>query len=109
MERPTAARFLIKGCQAFSGGAVTHGRADGHGGNEDDAVPAALDTTLAHQSRIYDYWLGGKDNFEVDREAAEQAIAAYPPILRAVRAQRAFLARAVRFLAEQGIRQFLDI
>ncbi|HEY6275910.1 MAG TPA: SAM-dependent methyltransferase [Streptosporangiaceae bacterium] len=76
----------------------------------DDGAVSALDTAVAHQARIYDYWLGGKDNFAVDREAAEQAIAAYPPILRAVRAQRAFLARAVRYLAEQaGIRQFLDI
>jgi hypothetical protein len=65
---------------------------------------------VAHQARIYDYWLGGKDNFAADREAAEEAVAAYPPILRAVRAQRAFLARAVRYLAgEAGIRQFLDI
>jgi len=78
-------------------------------GSEGNGAISALDTTVAHQARIYDYWLGGKDNFAVDREAAEQAIAAYPPILRAVRAQRAFLARAVRFLAEQGIRQFLDI
>ena len=75
----------------------------------DSEVPSGLDTTVAHQARIYDYWLGGKDNFAVDREAAEQAIAAYPPILRAVRAQRAFLARAVRFLADRGVRQFLDI
>jgi hypothetical protein len=75
-----------------------------------DDVPAAIDNTVAHQARIYDYWLGGKNNFAVDREAAEQAIAAYPPIVRAVRAQRAFLARAVRYLAEQAsIRQFLDI
>ena len=71
---------------------------------------AVIDTAVAHQARIYDYWLGGKDNFAADREAAEQAIAAYPPILRAVRAQRAFLARAVRYLAEEaGVRQFLDI
>jgi S-adenosyl methyltransferase len=77
---------------------------------EDAEAQAVIDTTVAHQSRIYDYWLGGKDNFAVDREAAEQAIAAYPAILRGVRAQRAFLARAVRYLAEQeGIRQFLDI
>jgi len=69
-----------------------------------------IDTSVAHQSRVYDYWLGGKDNFAADREAAELAIAAYPPILRGVRAQRAFLARAVGYLAEQeGIRQFLDI
>ena len=77
---------------------------------EDVEVSAAIDTTVAHQARIYDYWLGGKDNFEADREAAEQAIAVYPAILRGVRAQRAFLARAVRYLAEEaGIRQFLDI
>jgi len=76
----------------------------------DTGAPAAIDTTVAHQARIYDYWLGGKDNFAVDREAAQQAIAAYPPILRGVRAQRAFLARAVRYLAEEaGVRQFLDI
>jgi len=77
---------------------------------EDIDVPAAIDTSVAHQARIYDYWLGGKDNFAADREAAEQAVAAYPPILRGVRAQRAFLARTVRYLAaEAGIRQFLDI
>jgi len=76
------------------------------GAEESDVI----DTTVAHQARIYDYWLGGKDNFAADRQAAEQAIAAYPPILRAVRAQRAFLARAVRFLAgEAGVGQFLDI
>jgi len=79
-------------------------------GAGDLEVTAAIDTTVAHQARIYDYWLDGKDNFAVDREAAEQAIAAYPAILRGVRAQRAFLARAVRYLTEEaGIRQFLDI
>jgi trans-aconitate methyltransferase len=77
---------------------------------EDVGAPPAIDTTVAHQARIYDYWLGGKDNFAVDREAAEQAIAAYPAILRGVRAQRAFLARAVQYLVERaGVRQFLDI
>ena len=77
---------------------------------EDLEVSDAVDTTVAHQARIYDYWLGGKDNFAADREAADQAVAAYPPILRGVRAQRAFLARAVTYLAaEVGVRQFLDI
>src|SRR5262245_41142752 len=80
------------------------------GRTQDAQVPSGIDTTVAHQARIYDYWLGGKDNFAVDREAAQQAIAAYPAILRGVRAQRAFLARAVGYLAEQaGIRQFLDV
>ena len=69
-----------------------------------------LDTSVAHPARVYDYWLGGKDNFAVDREAAEQAIAAFPGVISGVRANRAFLGRAVRYLAaEAGIRQFLDI
>jgi hypothetical protein len=73
-------------------------------------TPSSLDTSVAHIARVYDYWLGGKDNFAVDREAAEQVIAAYPGILRDVRAQRAFLAHAVGYLAGvAGIRQFLDI
>jgi hypothetical protein len=79
-------------------------------GAENSAASVTIDTSVAHQSRIYDYWLGGKDNFAIDREAAEQAIAAYPPIVRGVRAQRAFLTRAVRYLAgHEGILQFLDI
>jgi hypothetical protein len=69
-----------------------------------------LDTSLAHPARVYDYWLGGKDNFAADREAAEQVIAANPNVLHGVRANRAFLDRAVRYLAaEAGIRQFLDL
>ena len=69
-----------------------------------------IDTQHAHSARIYNYWLGGKDNYAADREAAEQAIAANPGIVTDVRANRAFLARAVRYLAaECGIRQFLDI
>ena len=69
-----------------------------------------IDTQHAHSARIYNYWLGGKDNYSADREAAEQAIAANPGIVTDVRANRAFLARAVRYLAaECGIRQFLDI
>jgi SAM-dependent methyltransferase len=74
------------------------------------SAPADLDTSVAHPARVYDYWLGGKDNFAADREAAEQAIAANPMIVPGVRTNRAFLRRAVSFLAgESGIRQFLDI
>ena len=74
------------------------------------AERASFDTSVAHIARVYDYWLGGKDNFAADRAAAEQAIAAYPDIVLSVRANRAFLARVVRYLAgEAGIRQFLDI
>jgi hypothetical protein len=59
---------------------------------------------------VYNYWLGGKDNFQADRDAAEYVIANSPVVLVNVRAQRAFLARVVRYLAaEAGIRQFLDV
>lgn len=69
-----------------------------------------FDTRHAHSARVYNYWLGGKDNYAADREAAEQAIAANPGIVTDVRANRAFLARVVRYLAaECGTRQFLDI
>jgi hypothetical protein len=69
-----------------------------------------FDARVAHPARVYDYWLGGKDNFEADRIAGEATIAAYPAIRASAQANRAFLARAVRYLAEdEGIRQFLDI
>jgi hypothetical protein len=69
-----------------------------------------IDTSVAHIARVYNYWLGGKDNFVADREAGDEAIQAYPQLVSSVRANRAFLARSVRYLAgEAGIRQFLDI
>jgi O-methyltransferase involved in polyketide biosynthesis len=72
--------------------------------------PLSFDTSIAHPARVYDYWLGGKENYQADRDAAEQVIAANPNILPGVRANRAFLRRAVEYLAaEAGIRQFLDL
>ena len=69
-----------------------------------------LNTSVAHPARVYDYWLGGKDNFAADREAAEAVIAVRPGIRRDVRENRRFLIRAVRYLAaEAGLRQFLDL
>jgi len=71
---------------------------------------AEIDTTVAHPARVYDYWLGGSSNFPADREAAGRVLAATPGLRSRVRANRAFLVRAVRYLAaEAGIRQFLDI
>jgi len=65
---------------------------------------------VAHVARVYNYWLGGKDNFAADRVAGDNTIAVYPGIRLSGRANRAFLARAVRHLTEtEGIRQFLDI
>ncbi|MGX9888158.1 SAM-dependent methyltransferase [Streptomyces sp. NPDC002276] len=71
---------------------------------------APIDSSVAHPARVYNAWLGGKDNYPVDQEAAELAAAANPEIVPAVRANRAFLGRAVRELSGRaGIRQFLDI
>jgi S-adenosyl methyltransferase len=76
----------------------------------DEDARSRLDTGVAHIARVYDYCLGGKDNFAADREAAEEFVKIMPGILLTVRASRAFLARAVWFLAaECGIGQFLDI
>ncbi len=72
-------------------------------------APVELNTNVPHPARVYDYLLGGKDNFPADRASAERGLAAAPEMRDTVRANRAFLVRAVRFLAEAGIRQFLDI
>ena len=80
----------------------------------DDAGVAArarrtIDTTVVHSARVHDYWLAGKDNFAADRAAGDAVMEAYPGIVMSVRANRAFLARAVPFHpGEAGIRQFLD-
>ncbi|MGV9674918.1 SAM-dependent methyltransferase [Nocardia sp. NPDC003482] len=73
-------------------------------------LPTTIDTSVAHEARVYDYWLGGRDNYPADR-ALGDAIAAHVPAIREMaRANRAFLARAVRFaIAELGVTQFLDI
>src|ERR1700728_4616060 len=74
------------------------------------AKPPAFDTSVANQARIYDYLLGGKDNYAADREAVDAVIKIAPEMGFTARANRAFLGRAVRYLAaEAGIRQFLDI
>ncbi|WP_194893235.1 SAM-dependent methyltransferase [Catenulispora pinisilvae] len=72
-------------------------------------TPPPIERGQARPARIYDYLLGGKDNFEVDREAAEVALDLMPELRAMARVNRAFLGRAVRHLAEAGITQFLDI
>ena len=75
-----------------------------------DAEPRVeLRTDIPHPARMYDYYLGGKDNFPVDRVAAEQVVKLMPTAPDAARANRRFLGRAVRHAAALGIRQFLDI
>src|SRR6266478_878566 len=76
----------------------------------DDSSASLIDTTVSHSARVWNYWLGGKDNYPVDREVGDKVAEMYPDIVLLARAARAFLTRAVRYLAgEAGIRQFLDI
>jgi hypothetical protein len=77
-----------------------------------DEVPesAVINTYVPHAPRIWNHWLGGKDNFAVDREVGDRIAAMYPDIVRLARVDRAFLGRGVRHLVEEeGIRQFLDV
>ena len=75
-----------------------------------DNQEPVIDTTVPHSARVWNYWLGGKDNYPVDREAGDQFLSVFPGIARMARASRAFQTRAVRHLAgEKGIKQFLDV
>jgi hypothetical protein len=85
------------------------GESLGGAGSDWREIPK-INTNVPHPARVYDYFLGGKDNFEADRVAADAATKAFPRTAESARAARAFLRRVVRFLAaEAGIRQFLDI
>jgi len=80
------------------------------GGSAGKTESPEFDTSVAHQARVYDYLLGGKDNYAADRAAAEAWLKVNPDTVFTVLENRAFLGRAVRYLtAEAGIRQFLDI
>jgi O-methyltransferase involved in polyketide biosynthesis len=69
-----------------------------------------IDTSVSHSARIWNYWLGGKDNYPVDRQAGDSIVEVLPEIVEIARETRAFLGRVVRYLAaEEGVRQFLDI
>ncbi|MGH3405181.1 MAG: SAM-dependent methyltransferase [Streptosporangiaceae bacterium] len=79
-------------------------------GTPGQSPASGIDTSTAHMARVYDYWLGGENNFPADRDAARQAMRDFPGIVRGVQAQRGFLTRVVRYLAaDVGVRQFLDI
>jgi hypothetical protein len=76
----------------------------------DSTTGTGIDTTVPHSARIWNYWLGGTDNYAVDREAGDAYKEIFPGIAVVARTSRAFLTRAVRYLAgEAGMRQFLDI
>jgi hypothetical protein len=71
--------------------------------------PALFDPSRPNIARVYDYWLGGKDNYAADRAEADRLIAVYPRLPLLARQSRLFLARAVQWLAKQGVTQFLDL
>ena len=77
--------------------------------SENGFAPEQIDTSRPHPARMYDYYLGGQDNYEVDRAAAERVITLLPDIRPAARENRDFLHRAVRLVAGRGVRQFVDI
>ena len=72
-------------------------------------IPTGIRADIPHPARIYDYWLGGKDNFAADRETAEHALTLVPEMIDYARGNRQFMVRATRFLCDAGIGQFLDI
>ena len=82
------------------------------GKGDDHAVDVlwSFDPSVPQAARIYDAWLGGKDHYGVDREAADRVIELRPQVIAAARANRRFLGRAVRYMAQRhGVSQFLDI
>jgi O-methyltransferase involved in polyketide biosynthesis len=75
-----------------------------------EVAPVGVDVTVPSSARLWNYWLGGKDHFEIDRKAGDEILAVYPQLRANARAARAFLGRAVRYLADEvGVRQFLDV
>jgi hypothetical protein len=81
-------------------------RADGDEGRK---VPVGIDPTIPSTARMYDYYLGGKDNYAADRQAAEKALSVVPSGRRTAHANRHFMTCAVMLMADQGIRQFIDL
>src|SRR5262249_18684898 len=89
----------------------TRGATEGRGNRmqRPEWAPDGIDIERPSAARIYDYLLGGSHNFAADREIARQAVAGMPDVAVQARANRAFLHRAVRYLVDAGVRQFLDI
>lgn len=72
--------------------------------------PPGIDDSVPHSARIWNHWIGGKDNYPIDREMGDRIAESYPQIKKQAVADRAFIGRAVRYLAQdEGVRDFLDI
>jgi hypothetical protein len=90
-------------------GSPSEGQVEGAAVVSEPRAPAGIDVSTPLGARVYDYILGGKDNFAVDRLAGEAILAAAPDSRLLARGQRAFLVRVVRTMAQAGIRQFIDL
>ncbi|WP_443061974.1 SAM-dependent methyltransferase [Streptomyces sp. NBC_00490] len=91
-------------------GAAVVGARRGRDVSDTPDLPSRLNTGVAHNARVWNYWIGGTDNYEVDQRVGEQVAGMFPVIRSIARADRDFLGRAVRHLAaERGLRQFLDL
>src|SRR6266446_4906097 len=75
----------------------------------DGAMTTEFDPATPNMARVYDYWLGGKDNYPADRAEAERLLGIYPPLRDLVRENRAFVTHAVSWAARQGTGQFIDL
>lgn len=98
----------MAGAPSFSawGGDIVRSMTDGR----EKPRASVIDSSVPHPARVYDCWLNGKDNFEADRRAAQEAIEIFPKTVQSARACRAYLKRAVRYLTEEAsLRQFLDL
>ncbi|MEU9019252.1 SAM-dependent methyltransferase [Actinomadura sp. NPDC048394] len=82
---------------------------DVHGTDFGAGPVRVIDTAVPNSARVWDYWLGGKDNYLVDRDAGDAYVNGFPEIIDLARAQRLFLQRAVGYLATEGLDQFLDV
>src|SRR5881397_4064162 len=96
--------------QARSGGPARPGEPERAAAEPWGPPPAGLDVSAPHPARVWNYWLGGRDFFAADKAAGEEIGREFPHLAEMARAERAFLVRAVRFLAGPArIRQYLDI
>jgi hypothetical protein len=93
----------------FDKGSAGYARADGRRSGLERPEPVEVRVDVAYPARMYDYYLGGKDNFPVDRDAAEKALTAFPNLRTTAAENRAFMRRATAYLTRAGYRQFVDI